>query len=111
MSLDPLKSRALVSSDPSRVAGSQQSRRQEVPGEELQSDAPQASSDSVELSAASRGLIGRADEADSVPQGTLSPERMHAVLRRLADGFYDGADVRAQVARRAAPDFGNSKAE
>jgi hypothetical protein len=48
------------------------------------------------------------DEAGAVPQGTLSPERMQRVLRRLADGFYDGAAVRKEVARRVAPDIDNS---
>ena len=55
--------------------------------------------------------MNRIDEAGMVPQGTLSPERMHTVLRRLADGFYDGADVRTEVARRVAPDIGNSRPE
>ena len=40
-----------------------------------------------------------------VPQGTLSPERMQAVLRRLADGFYDRADVRSEIACRVARDI------
>lgn len=50
-------------------------------------------------------------EAGAVPQGTLSSERMHTVLRRLADGFYDGADVRTEIARRVRPDIGNSTPE
>jgi len=45
------------------------------------------------------------DEAGAVPQGTVSPERMHTVLRRLADGFYDRAAVRMEVARRIASDI------
>ncbi len=49
------------------------------------------------------------DEAGAVPQGTLSPERMQTVLRRLADGFYDRAAVRKEVARRVALDTGNSR--
>jgi hypothetical protein len=45
------------------------------------------------------------DEAGAVPQGTVTPERMHTVLRRLADGFYDRADVRMEIARRLVPDM------
>jgi hypothetical protein len=55
--------------------------------------------------------VNRIDETGIVPQGTLSPERMHTVLRRLAEGFYDGAEVRAEVARRVAADFSNSRPE
>jgi hypothetical protein len=107
MSVDPLKSRAVPSADPGRVAGAEQARRSESLSEERPTDAPQVSRDSVELSVVSRGLVSQGDEAGAVPQGTLSAERMHSVLRRLADGFYDWADVRTEVARRVAPDIGN----
>jgi hypothetical protein len=90
MSVDPLKSRAL----PPAVGG-EQARRHEASVEDRQSEVPPACGDSVELSAAA-------------PQGTLSAERMQTVLRRLADGFYDGTDVRTEVARRLRPDIGNS---
>jgi hypothetical protein len=51
------------------------------------------------------------DEAGAVPKGTLSAERMHTILRRLNDGFYDAAEVRTLVARRVALDIGNSRPE
>lgn len=41
-------------------------------------------------------------EADGVPQGTISAERMHTILRRLIDGFYDTAEPRTVVAGRVA---------
>ena len=110
MSVDPLKSRAVPTADAARVAGGEQARRSEAASEERSTEAPQVSRDSVELSAASRGLVGRVEDA-AVPQGTLSAERMHTVLRRLAEGFYDGVDVRTEVARRVAPDIGNSRPE
>jgi hypothetical protein len=111
MSVDPLKSRAVPSADAARVAGGEQVRRSEAPSEERSGEATQVSSDSVELSAASRRLLSRADDTAAVPQGTLSAERIHAVLRRLAEGFYDGAEVRTEIARRVATDIGNSRPE
>ena len=108
MSVDPLQSRAVPSADPSRIAASEQVRRQEVVLNEPVSEAPPVSGDSVELSATSRGLVDRVNEAGAVPQGTLPSERMHTVLRRLADGFYDGVDVRTEVARRARLDLDSS---
>jgi hypothetical protein len=110
MSVDPLQSRAVPSAEPSRIAASEQVRRQEAVAEKPLSEAPPVSGDSVELSAASRGLVDQANEAGAVPQGTVSSERMQTVLRRLADGFYDGTDVRTEVARRAGLDLDNSNA-
>lgn len=103
MSLDPLKSRSLPPTDPPTVTRDEHAQRQE---QGRSSDTPQVSGDSIQLS--SRGPMSRVEEAGAVPQGTLSPERMQTVLRRLADGFYDRAAVRMEVARRVAPDIGNS---
>ena len=47
------------------------------------------------------------DESDTerVPQGTLPPERMREVLRRLADNAYDSAEAQDVIARRALRDL------
>jgi hypothetical protein len=109
MSVDPLKGHALPSTDMSRVA-EQKARRAEGSAEERPTESGHAAADSVELSPASRGL-GRAEASEGVPQGTLSDARIRQVLRRLVEGFYDTTDVRAEVARRIRPDFGNSRPE
>lgn len=111
MSVDPLNSRGLSSADAGRIAGSQSARRNEPPVEGPQDELAHSSGDSVELSAASRTLVDRADGAGDVPQGTVSSTRMQEVLRRLTDGYYDGAAVRAEVARRVQPDLGLSTPE
>jgi hypothetical protein len=111
MSVDPLKSHALPAADLGKIAGAHQSRRQEPSVEQRSAESSVTSSDSIQLSDVSHGLVRNAQDASAVPQGTLSPERMHTVLGRLADGFYDGADVRAEVARRVAGDLGNSRPE
>lgn len=111
MSVDPLNPRGVPSTDAGKVAGSHSARRQDPPVEQPQGETTRAPGDSVELSAASRTLVERADEAARVPEGTVSPTRLHEVLRRLTDGFYDGADVRTEVARRAQHDLGLSRPE
>jgi hypothetical protein len=45
---------------------------------------------------------------EGVPQGTLSPERMRQVLRRLADGTYLSPQTQDVVARRIQKDLGLS---
>ena len=111
MSVDPLNSRAVPSADSGKVAGSQSARRPEQPAEERHGEATHAAGDSVELSATSRALVEHADGAHGVPQGTMSSSRMQEVLRRLTDGYYDGAEVRAEVARRVGHDLGLSRPE
>jgi hypothetical protein len=53
----------------------------------------------------------RSDEAEQVPEGTLSPERMRDVLRRLADNVYDSIEARDVIARRVRKDLGLSTRE
>jgi hypothetical protein len=43
---------------------------------------------------------------ERVPQGTLPPERMREVLRRLADNAYDSPEAQDVIARRAQRDLG-----
>lgn len=111
MSVDPLKSRPLPASDTGKVASRHQARRSEPGAGERGSDVPAASGDSVELSAASRGMVDRAGDAPEVPRGALPADRMQAVLRRLADGHYDRPEVREELARRVGPDVANSRPE
>lgn len=110
MPVDPLNSRGMPATH-GRVAGSRPSPQKETSVDGQQDEAGHSSGDSVALSDASRALVSGAGNADAVPQGTLSPARMREVLRRLADGFYDSSDVRAEVARRARPDIGLSRPE
>ena len=84
MSVDPLKSNALPHAD-SGVSG--------------------------RASAASRSLVDRTDEANRVPEGTVSPERMRAVLRRLQQDYYSNAEVQDKVAHALRQDLGLSRAE
>jgi hypothetical protein len=53
--------------------------------------------------------VDRTDEADRVPQGTMSPERMREVLRRLDQDHYSSADVQNQVALAVLRDLGLSR--
>jgi hypothetical protein len=63
------------------------------------------SRDKVELPMNVRSLP---DESNSerVPQGTLPPERMRELLRRLADNVYDSPEGRDVIARRVRRDLG-----
>jgi hypothetical protein len=116
MSVDPLKGAAAESTrqpqslTPRRpdVASTGEGRSGHTPAESA--DQPQ-SADQVQLSAASRTLVQRADEADRVPEGTIAPERMRDVLRRLESGHYDSDEVRATIALRARQDLGLPNAE
>jgi hypothetical protein len=60
--------------------------------------------ETVELSMALRTL---SDESgtERVPQGTLPPERLREVLRRLAENAYDRAAAQDVVARRVLKDL------
>jgi hypothetical protein len=44
--------------------------------------------------------------SERVPRGTLPPEHMREVLRRLADNAYDSPEARDVIARRARGDLG-----
>ncbi|HYC33608.1 MAG TPA: hypothetical protein VEB59_15065 [Gemmatimonadales bacterium] len=102
MALDPLKSGHLPPADAGRIASSQASKRDIAPAR-ADDERQAASSDSVELSAASRGL---SDGTEAVPSGTISAERLREVARRLAQDHYDTSEVRDTVARRALRDLG-----
>jgi hypothetical protein len=111
MSVDPLKSHHPSQADAARLAASSSARRSEPAAEESSAERPATGGDSIELSAASRLLVGQSDEAGRVPEGTLSPERMREVLRRLESGFYQRDDVRDAVARGVRRDLGPSPTE
>jgi hypothetical protein len=112
MSVDPLKSSSLPQADAGRVGAGASSRRPEagVSGEAT-ADQSAPPSDRVQLSAASRTLVEQTDEAGRVPQGTLDPERLREVLRRLAGEFYHRTDVRDAVADGVRRDLGRSTPE
>ena len=72
-----------------------------VPGrKESQPDATSAParpsrSDSVEISSAGRALAGT-----ETTDGTLTPERLAELRRRVLEGAYDSTEMADQVARR-----------
>ena len=70
----------------------------------MRSNAP--SHDRMPLSAASPSLVDGTDEANRVPEGAVSPERMLAVLRRLQQDHYSSAEVQDKVAREVRKDLG-----
>jgi hypothetical protein len=52
----------------------------------------------------------RADQTDAAPDGAdsrpdITPERLREILGRIESGFYDRAEIRDEVARRAARDL------
>ena len=53
--------------------------------------------DRAQLSAATRSRVDGTGEADRVPEGTVSPERMREVLRRLDQDYYSGAEIQDKV--------------
>ncbi len=59
-------------------------------------DSIQFSDAALEASSAS-GKVARS--------GTLSPQRLDTITGRMADGFYDSAAVRHEIARRLLPDL------
>ncbi len=108
MSDDPLKLRAVPPSDPGLLAADRSARH---PGNSLagegnveQCHVPGAN---VEVPMVLRSLPEESG-TEQVPQGTLSPERMREVLRRLADTTYDSAQVHDVIARRIQKDLGLS---
>jgi hypothetical protein len=56
-------------------------------------------------------LAGWTDEANRVPEGAVSPERMLAVLRRLQQDYYSNAEVQDKVAHAVRQDLGLSRTE
>ena len=51
------------------------------------------------------------EEANRVPEGAVSPERMLTVLRRLQQDYYSNAEVQDQVAHAVRQDLGLSRTE
>ena len=113
MSVDPLKSNAMPQVDHGRLGSSAAARRSDASATtESQAEQPAAAAaDRVQLSAISRSLVDRADEADRVPQGAIAPERMREVLHRLETGHYNSAEVRDKVAHEVRKDLGLSRTE
>jgi hypothetical protein len=108
MSIDPLKARALSPADAGKLAGGR--RAESATDRPAEAQSP-AAGDSVELSSASLGMARQADTARQIPRGELPAERMQAILRRLADGFYDRPEVRDELARRVGPDLHTLRSE
>jgi hypothetical protein len=110
MSVDPPKSNPLPTKDPGRCGPSSDARRPDV-HLTVESSSERSASDRVQLSGASRSLVDRTDEADRVPEGTISPERMREVLRRLDQDHYGGPEVQDKVAQAVLQDLGLSRTE
>ncbi len=55
--------------------------------------------------------LPHADEANRVPEGAVSPERMRAVLRRLQRDYYSNAEVQDKVTHAVRQDLGLSRTE
>ena len=55
--------------------------------------------------------VDQPDEADRVPEGTITAERMREVLRRLDQGHYSSTEVQDKVAHAVLQDVGRSRAE
>jgi hypothetical protein len=55
--------------------------------------------------------VDQTDEADRVPEGTVSPERMREVLRRLDQDHYSSTEVQDKVAHAVLQDLGLSRTE
>ena len=65
---------------------------------------PDVPRERVELSMALHTLPDESG-TERVPQGTLPPERMREVLRRLAENAYDNAETQGVVASRVLKDL------
>ncbi len=68
------------------------------------------SADSVQLSAAVRELQERLG-LESIPTGTLDPERLKEIVARVAGGHYDRPEVLEALARRLASEIGPEAAK
>ncbi len=62
-----------------------------------------AKTDSVQFSDAA--LKAGSASSRVTRSGTLSPQRLDTITSRMADGFYDSAAVRHEIARRLLPDL------
>ena len=106
MSDESLKSPAFPPSDAGARAQGPPARQPDSPapgeGNVEWVDVPR---DKVELPMTLRSLPNEPDTG-RVPQGTLPPERMREVLRRLADDAYDRPEARDVIARRVQRDLG-----
>jgi len=56
-------------------------------------------------------LKSNALSLDRVPEGTLSPERMREVLRRLDQDYYSGAEIQDKVAHAVLQGLRRSRTE
>lgn len=94
MAIDKLNSSGIP--DPS-VRRPDQSARPEVPvrGSGGSETSLEPAADSVELSAEAIRLAGGGD----IPSGTLSPERLAAITRTLAEGGFDTQAAHDAIAR------------
>jgi hypothetical protein len=110
MSVDPTKSNAVPNEDPSRCGPTSDAGRPDD-HPTVESPPEQPAADRVQLSEASRSLVDRTDEADRVPEGTVSSERMCEVLRRLAQNHYGSPEVQDKVAQAVLQDLGLSRTE
>jgi hypothetical protein len=55
--------------------------------------------------------VDRTDEADRVPEGTITAERMREVLLRLDQGHYSSTEVQDKVAHAVLQDLSRSRTE
>ncbi len=76
-------------------------------GQPSHAEAAREKTDRIELSDAARKLASEApDVSPEITQsGTLSPERLATVTKRLSEGFYDNEAVRNEIAQRLLPDL------
>ncbi len=110
MAINRVNPSGITPPDPSRVPPAQAGRSGgQVDGVEAVGrveQKPQAA-DQLDLSAAARELASQ----EEIPKGTLSPERLREVSRRLAEDFYEEPSVREDVARRLHADLGLPREE
>jgi hypothetical protein len=108
MSTDPVKSRAVSPSDSGLLSAGGSARHTGSPvASEEHVEQRDETGANVMIPTTLRDLP-EDSAAERVPQGTLAPERMDEVLRRLADGTYDSTEVQDVIARRIQKDLGLS---
>lgn len=76
-------------------------------GHDTHAEAAREKTDRIELSDAARKLASEAPDVSQeiTESGTLSPERLTTVTKRLSEGFYDNEAVHNEIARRLMPDL------
>ncbi len=76
-------------------------------GPDTHAEAAREKTDRIELSDAARKLASEAPDVSQeiTESGTLSPERLTTVTKRLSEGFYDNEAVHNEIARRLMPDL------